>query len=43
MQHVQTTYVVGRGGGGGGALGTPYNGVNGEAPPERYPFQVSGI
>ena len=31
------------GGGGGGALGTPYDGVNGEAPPERYPFQVSGI
>ena len=33
----------GGGGWGGGALGTPYDGVNGEAPPERYPFQVSGI
>ena len=31
------------GGGGGGALGTPYDGVNGDAPPERYPFQVAGI
>ena len=29
--------------GGGGALGTPYDGVNGDAPPERYPFQVAGI
>ena len=30
VEHVQTTYV-----GGGGALGTPYDGVNGEAPPDR--------
>ena len=30
-------------GGVGEALGTPYDGVNGDAPPERYPFQVAGI
>ena len=33
------------GGGGGDGVGTPYDGLYGEAPPERgtYLFQASGI